>query len=278
MNKFISYFVELYTKILIIYRKMIKLVNKLNFIVIKFFLKQLYLKIFFFLKDRFGKAENNTILIHVGKSGGSTFKKAIIERDKKLPFSIIHIRSAVFRKKFKYIILIRGPISRAISAFYWRYKLVVQTEEQRNRFPGEYDVLKKYHSLNNIAENLYDDKGNKNSLVISEINKIHHLRENIYYYLGNFMKSCPPENIICVLTQENLEEDMLKYFNIKNASKEKYNPKNNNEINLSNKAKKNLIKFFEKDYEVITKLFNYKKIKREVYEKILSEKSSYPFK
>ena len=116
--------------------------------------------------------------------------------------------------------------------------MVVQTEEQRNRFPGEYDVLKKYHSLNNIAENLYDDKGNKNSLVISEINKIHHLRENIYYYLGNFMKSCPPENIICVLTQENLEEDMLKYFNIKNASKEKYNPKNNNEINLSNKAKR----------------------------------------
>ena len=58
--------------------------------------------------------------------------------------------------------------------------MVVQTEEQRNRFPGEYDVLK-YHSLNNI-ENLDDNKGNKNSLVISEINKIHHLRENIYYY------------------------------------------------------------------------------------------------
>ena len=82
MNKFISYFVELYTKILIIYRKMIKLVNKLNFIVIKFFKAIIFKN---FLKDRFGKAENNTILIHVGKSGGSTFKKAIIERDKKLP-------------------------------------------------------------------------------------------------------------------------------------------------------------------------------------------------
>ena len=127
MNKFISYFVELYTKILIIYRKMIKLVNKLNFIVIKFFLKQLYLKIFFFLKDRFGKAENNTILIHVGKSGGSTFKKAIIERDKKLPFSIIHIRSAVFRKNSNISSLLGGQLVELYQLFTgdinWLFKL-----------------------------------------------------------------------------------------------------------------------------------------------------------
>ena len=64
-------------------------------------------------------------------------------------------------KEFKYIIIVRGPISRAISAFYWRYKLVVQTGEQRNRFPGEFEILQKYQTLNRIAENLYDEKGHK---------------------------------------------------------------------------------------------------------------------
>lgn len=50
-----------------------------------------------------------------------------------------------------YLVVVRNPISRTLSAFNWRYKLVVEQDAQRHRFPGEYEALSRHGSLNSLA-------------------------------------------------------------------------------------------------------------------------------
>ena len=71
----------------------------------------------------------------------------------------VHIEKPPILRNARYLIVIRNPIRRAISAFNWRYRLVVQDKAQTDRFEGEYDILLQYKSLNVLAEALYDTKG-----------------------------------------------------------------------------------------------------------------------
>jgi hypothetical protein len=137
-------------------------------------------------------------LIHIGKCGGSTVASLLDKHN--IRTRHVHIKKPVFNPRDKYLIVIRNPIDRFISAFNWRYKLVVLDETQKNRFPGERDILTKYATVNNLAENI----------AAFDVNKtyIHHIREDISYYLSDFLQKCKKENILGVVTQENLNHDM----------------------------------------------------------------------
>tara|TARA_B100000029_G_C17307723_1_gene863161 strand:+ start:49 stop:813 length:765 start_codon:yes stop_codon:yes gene_type:complete len=234
------------------------------------FLKQfVHSSVFFF--SRFKDQKNNTVLIHIGKCGGSTLKKAIMQVNNDFPFDIVHIEKPFFKSKNKYIIIARGPISRVISAFNWRYKLVVESKSQKNRFRGEYDVLSKYKNLNSISEKLYNSDGKPNPDVHNEMKKIHHIKENIAFYLKDFLKKCPPENISAVLMQENLNYDLKRVFNIDAVAKVKDNSAHKKDISLSEFAKKNLKLFLSDDYEALKKLYIYGKIDKDIFSKIINQ-------
>ena len=95
-------------------------------------------------------------------------------------FKEIHIKEAIYNKYNKYVILIRNPISRFISAFNWRYRLLNINLTQQYRFIGEKETIEKYDNVNNLAENIenYDE----------DREYIHHIKENINFYIGNFLK------------------------------------------------------------------------------------------
>lgn len=137
----------------------------------------------------------STVLIHIGKCGGSTVRDGIKNATRNFISHEVHIKKPVYRPDLKYIIVARGPISRLISAFQWRYKLVVSDGHQRNRFEEEYDVLLKYRSLNNIAEALYHENGEPNLNTHQEIRKIHHIREDISFYLHDLLARCKPHRL-----------------------------------------------------------------------------------
>lgn len=61
----------------------------------------------------------------------------------------------------KYVIVLRNPIKRFISAFNWRYKLVIDDKTQTNRFIGEKEILEHYNCVNNLAEKIKDFDINK---------------------------------------------------------------------------------------------------------------------
>lgn len=188
------------------------------------------------------------VIIHIGKCAGSvvcnTLKKNNIE------FTQIHVQKAKFKKNKKYVILLRNPVSRFISAFNWRYKLVLIDKTQKKRFYKEKNALEKYNNANNLAENIenYDDDEGEEY--------IHHIYEDINYYLSDFLRECKSENILGVITQENLFDDFRKIFNIE-IDEIVESRKNNSSMSkdISDTGSKLLKKYLWRDYECIEKLY-----------------------
>ena len=189
------------------------------------------------------------VLIHIGKCGGTTVKDALISNG--VDFIENHITPVIFQEHQKYIIVIRNPIRRFISAFNWRIKLVNEDEFQAQRFTGEKAFLNHYKSVNNLAEAIYNQEG---QLVINFSEKgpyVHHIVENIHFYLGNFLDHCSTNNITAVLTTEHLKDDMKKNFDLDISD---HLRKNEQVTYLSNLALDNLVRFLEKDFDCIERL------------------------
>jgi len=189
---------------------------------------------------------NEYVMIHIGKCGGNTVRSILT----KYKYSIIHkhIHSVNFNPIRKYIILIRNPISRIISAFNWRYNLVCDTKTQRNRFPGEKELLQKYRTINSLAEDIYNSDGSKKKFYI------HHIHEDINFYIGNFLDDCKVENIHGIIMTETLKEDIKRLFDIDEELP--YKLKNEPyDKRLSALGYSNLKKYLKKDYDCIDKLY-----------------------
>jgi hypothetical protein len=201
------------------------------------------------------------VIIHIGKCAGSvvcnTLKKNNIE------FTQIHVQKAKFKENKKYVILLRNPVSRFISAFNWRYKLVLIDKTQKKRFYKEKNALEKYNNANNLAENIenYDDDEGEEY--------IHHIYEDINYYLSDFLRECKSENILGVITQENLFDDFRKIFNIEidEIVKSRKN-KSGMSKDISDTGYKLLKKYLWRDYECIEKLYEMGCLSKKQYRKL----------
>jgi hypothetical protein len=215
-------------------------------------------------KDLSELRDGATVLIHIGKCGGRTLKDGLDNAVRNADVRVVHINKPVFRSDLKYIVVARGPISRVQSAFRWRYKLVVTSGKQRNRFDGEYDVLVKYATLNSLAEALYNEDGTANVTAHQEMRAIHHIKEDIAFYLDELLGKCSPSQITGVLMQENLDDDILRVFGYRNALRKHINPASKEHEALSDSGLRNLKMFLTKDYGALVKLFCWGKIQREV--------------
>jgi hypothetical protein len=206
---------------------------------------------------------NEYVLIHIGKCGGNTVHTIL----KKYKYSIIHkhIKPVNFNPIRKYIILLRNPISRIISAFNWRYHNVCITKKQKNRFTGEKQLLKKYKTINALAEDIYHHDGSININFKEKEFYIHHIYEDINFYIGNFLDNCKVENIHGVIMIETIKEDIQRLFSIDDNLPHKL--KNESyDINLSTLGYSNLKKYLHKDYECIEKMYNMNIITKKQYD------------
>ena len=210
------------------------------------------------LIDYFYYPKGSTIVIGIGKTGGSTVRKVLhkLKAEKQNIYNV-HVRKPLYRKDLKYIILLRHPVGRVISAFNFRYKQIV--ENKISGIKGEYPVLFKYKTINNISKELYLKNRNPNKKVINEIKSIHHIKEDISYYIGDLLNKCDQDQIIGILTQENLNEEIEKIFKYRNEFREKVASPLRSK-NLSQESFDNLVRFLEKDYINIFKLFMMGKI------------------
>ncbi|MEP5760554.1 MAG: sulfotransferase family 2 domain-containing protein [Litoreibacter sp.] len=210
---------------------------------------------------RFADTKDSLVYIHIGKCGGASLWQAIQDSDQLRTqfnkFVRVHVTKPPILKKARYIIVIRNPIKRAISAFNWRYKLVVNEGEQKNRYPGEYAILRKYTTLNNLAENLYVD-GELDPTVAQEFRKIHHFKQDISFYLNDLLKVVRKEQIHYVLATETLNEDAEKLLGVTQMAKEHEhaNKVADANKNLSDLAYANLKRFLTDDYRAIETLLD----------------------
>jgi hypothetical protein len=207
---------------------------------------------------------NSFVVISIGKCGGNTCNSVIHSLGYKL--KIYHIEKPIFNPKRKYIILIRNPISRFISAFNWRFHLVCATKKQENRFKGEKFLLEKFRNVNRLAERLYRDDGTLRFDLSRPRFYIHHIYEDINFYIGEFLNCCKAENIHCVILTETINDDFKKIFNVDpkqiphRLKNEPYDKR------LSELGYSNLKKYLHKDYACIEKMYEMKLITKNQYD------------
>ena len=214
-----------------------------------------------FFKYKLGSS-NDLNFIHIGKCGGSTIckhlrKNKMLEKKYRRIF-ITHVEKPIPKKKTNYLICIRNPIERVISAFNFRYKLIVEDKYQKGLIDNEYEVLNYYKSINELAEGLYSGN-NLNANVVKDFRNIHHLKENISFYIDDLLNEIKPEQIYGVICMNTLNEDIKNFLGVRNNL---HLRKGFNRVELSKKARLNLKRFLRDDYRCIDKLnriFNFTK-------------------
>ena len=197
--------------------------------------------------------------------GGESVKAALRDSGLAEEVLMVHIEQPMYRGDLEYIIVARNPLQRVISAFNWRYKLVVVDRTQMDRFPGELDVLRRYGSIDALGEALYDDDGRPEIAALGDARRIHHIREDISFYLTHLLDHCDPSQIRAVLMQESLDADIERVFGIRSGHRINENRATGNDGSLSPRARRNLMRFLHRDYEALARLYAWGKIAREVY-------------
>lgn len=239
-----------------------------------------------FVKDRI-------YLVHIAKCGGTTIREEVflrrlaMEHDRYKrdlinidPRSVEYWKSKILNEKDKkwinlgvigchqdkpdydeeygYVITIRNPIKRFVSAYYWKLE-ALETNAYGEDCPEELEALKAWGSANGLAEALYDDSGNLNEETDQFIQKrwtryMNHIGMDINYYLGDLLKQIKPEQIIGTIAAETMLNDLGRVLGgePKKISHRKKNDKYPREI--SEKAYNNLKSYLEEDYECLRKL------------------------
>lgn len=212
-------------------------------------------------------------IIHIGKCGGGSLKQEL--NKKRIKISQCHVEKPIIKKKFKYIILIRDPINRFISAFNW--KMFRCTTKKGHNFQGmerprninEINGYLYWKNINNFAENLYDEKGNINYMALKLIKNSNHLHLDISFYLEEILPFLNKNNCD-IIRFENYKDDINRIFNIETITSTSHVYKKKYSKYISEKGKKNLRKYLEKDYKCFDKLKEKNIINDDYYQDILS--------
>ena len=211
------------------------------------------------LRAKFPDSEKLLIYVHIGKCGGTSLWRALknspVINERFERFEKVHTSKPPILEKASYVVVVRNPIKRAVSAFNWRYKLVVDDGLQKERFRGEYEILTKYGTLNALAENLYvGDILNKN--VAKEFRAIHHLKEDIAFYIQDLLKDIKPDQLFAVLAAETLDQDISDLLGIDKTTRahENASQTHDEKKTFSKQGYENLRRFLVNDYAAIKAL------------------------
>lgn len=218
------------------------------------------------------------LFVHIGKCGGASLEKELrgsplIQREYRRILNV-HIRKPPTSSTADYVIVVRNPIARALSAFNWRYYLTVEQQSQRRRFPGEYRILSKYGNLNNLAEALFEE-GVLVEEVANEFESVHHLRENISFYLDELLGSVKASQIFAVFTTEFLDQEMQQILGSTptNRVHEHKSRTSAHQNNLSDRAIKNLSRYLAADFQAVEELCDMAEIEAVKRETLLRYRS-----
>lgn len=200
--------------------------------------------------------ETRLCYIHIGKCGGATVNQAIetspVIAEAFDQVAVTHVARPVYKARNRYLFVVRNPIDRAISAFNWRHRLVHEEAHADTRFPGEAEVLMQYGSLEALALALYE--GDRLvPRVAKDFRRIHHLREDVAFYLEPAIGVITPEQVFAVLCQETLDEDIETYLRVPTPGRVHDNRSKTikGKTQLSDQARVNLGRVLEQDFAAL---------------------------
>jgi hypothetical protein len=210
------------------------------------------------------------IFIHVGKSAGATVNRLLSKFFDyvDIPYKQVHFEPVEHEPNAKYILWLRNPLTRFVSAFNWidtpnDYVNSLTSYVEGSRFT---ELSSKFKSANDLAEQLYTNPEAMELITWSNYDICerslwnycrNHIVKDLCYYLdnGKFIEE-HYKDIIYVGTQENMDNDLLELKELLNIPdnmkiKSYHVNKNNKNTHLSDLAKKNLQQFLKKEYDCI---------------------------
>jgi len=132
-------------------------------------------------------------IIHIGKCGGSSLRSTL-KLQTAINFKYCHYDNPEISLKYKYIILIRDPINRIISAFNWVLNHYGNNGVQKHESKDLEGIY--WDNVNDFAENIYNEMGELNEKAFALINEEYasHLHADINYYLKDLLEILSLDN------------------------------------------------------------------------------------
>eukprot|EP00977_Amphora_coffeiformis_P013238 scaffold3410_cov158-Amphora_coffeaeformis.AAC.12 len=238
-------------------------------------------------------SNKTAVFLHPGKSGGGTFKERTAQCWRTLMKTCHPIPcKKKFDSQSKIIVTIRDPIDRFVSAFYWRLLIVCDRKDKRKlsrgatedpeRFckrplPGELWVLRNYNKdVNKLAESLCSPIDKVRARAEKSLQKIQHAKVDLQQWL-NF--SWHPEDLFPVVTESGItsleietdeslhwlynsekfesEYDFQRrshYAEKRRVAGDLVHTSSGHKKSLTPEAEQCLLKYFQKDYEILKKM------------------------
>lgn len=219
------------------------------------------------------------MIIHIGKCGGSNINCKFKEK-----YKIIVPTIHCFKCTNNHIIntdhiciLIRDPIIRYISIFYYYYDLYKRYMNGEN-IPHKNQIIKQKHiflrfnTANKLAEALNSEDLLEKNIAESSFILFNHLNYNYEYYLSNLnIDTIKKNKKIFIIRQEFYENDFKIYHNFLIQKYKINNPdlnffienkrnntdKYNNQKDLSKRAIDNLKNRMKNDYNILNNLLKH---------------------
>lgn len=117
----------------------------------------------------------------------------------------------------RYVVLVRDPVARFVSAFNWRCHLLAGNLRSaagahdpivalRRRL--EWEFLSQFRDVNEFAERLVRTGGKDISAMSTMMQLIGHVPQGFSWYLGDLLRRIAPEQLAGVITTERLSHDV----------------------------------------------------------------------
>jgi hypothetical protein len=204
-------------------------------------------------------AEQPFTVIHVGKCGGGSVAAELSKAAYR--FDWIHVRKPPIQPSLRYVILIRDPVERFVSAFHWRKQLLSQQtnrlQEQtlqtmKQRF--EHQLLMQFSHASEFAELVNpDDPTAGLHGGISLVQLIGHVPLGFAWYLDGLLDAVEPRQLVAAIAVESMAADMLSVFGIPISQRDKMNYPGKN-TDLSTQGRRNLEQLFAGEYRTLQRL------------------------
>lgn len=213
------------------------------------------------LDVKISRVFNRTLyFVHIGKCGGTSLRTSI-STSSRVRRSFRRIRVIHFARpprageKAKYLIAVRNPIRRSLSAF--NYRKVKLAKGKPEKISGELKSIARWKSFSQLAEALYAG-GKRQAQARADWNRIHHLGdESISYYLEELLPSISKKEVFGVITVENFESDVQRVLGTLTPHYKNFASKSLHvESQLSELAVDNLLDFLKRDFDYLKQLFD----------------------
>lgn len=200
----------------------------------------------------------NLVFVHVGKAGGGTIQQSIEKSYLARQYNCrrVHYNKPQYNNTDKYLFVLRNPVDRVISAYYWRKYLA----DNRIKNIPERAIFNDYSTIDSLIKNCPEAR--------KKLTQVIHVSQGFAsHYEGIDIISS--DQILAVLCTHTLNSDLKEYLNIDSELEVRDNKRNQPET--SDETRAFLTEYCARDYAAIEKLLAKHPISDEKREVVLKK-------